>query len=103
VIQIYKKTNYKDCCDRILGAETPVESIVGFEDEIFIGCENGKIFELNLYPHKIDLVGQHDDDINLSVSKIDVSRCGRILASIGDDCSVCFMDLEEYREKKEEK
>lgn len=107
VLQIYKKSNYKDCCDRILGADTPVESMAGFNDEIFIGCENGKIFELSLYPHKMDLLGFHDDDENLSLSKIDVSRCGRILGSIGDDNSVCFKDLQEYREnkliKKEEK
>jgi hypothetical protein len=48
----------------------------------------------------MNLVGTHDDNENYNISKIDISRCGRILGSIGDDNSVCFKDLEEYRENK---
>lgn len=39
------------------------------------------------------LIGHHDDDPNLGLGKIDVSRCGRLLGSIGDDYSICYTDL----------
>lgn len=48
----------------------------------------------------MSLLGFHDDDENLNINKIDISWCGNILGSIGDDNSVCFKDLKEYRENK---
>jgi hypothetical protein len=45
-------------------------------------------------------MGYHDDDETYSINKIDISSCGNILGSIGDDNSVCFKDLKEYREQK---
>ena len=39
-------TNFKDCCDRIVGANSPIESIKSYNDEIFLGSENGGVFEL---------------------------------------------------------
>lgn len=79
VIQIYKKGDYGDCSDRIVGFNSSVETMVKDKYErIFVGCEDGWVRVLTTYPHEIKLFQKHveeEEQETMPVEKVDLSRC----------------------------
>lgn len=70
------------------------------ETTIFTGSEDGWIRVCSLFPHNVKVFDHHADEVDDSfpVSKIGISACGRILASIGNDYCVKFYDISEIDE-----
>ena len=67
------------------------------ENTIFTGSEDGWVRVVSLFPNNVKVFDHHADEVDESfpVSKIDISNCGRILASIGNDYCVKFYDISE--------
>lgn len=70
------------------------------EQTLFTGSEDGWIRVCSLFPHNIKVFDHHADEVDDSfpVSKIGISSCKRILASIGNDYCVKFYDISEIEE-----
>lgn len=57
---------------------------------VIIGCDDGKIRAINVFPHRyIGVVGQH----KFPVERIDISTCGRYIATSSHDGRVRFWNI----------
>ena len=69
------------------------------EDLILTGGEDGWIRLLETYPHRIFKWQKHSEDLEekMSITKLGVSHCQRIVASLSHDMTVNFYDLTELK------
>ena len=73
--------------------------MIKYEDIILLGCDDGWIKGLSLYPHQIYNLVQHEEDEDNTINKIDISHCNRFLASCSDDFCINFFDLSDICSK----
>ena len=98
VLQIYKKDDYGDHCDRIIGFNSGIESVCNISDGVLaVGCEDGWVRVCKVFPHVVRTFERHADDVeeDMPVMGLKVSRCGRFLGSVSCDFCLRFYDLQE--------
>ena len=101
VLEIYKKDDYGDHCDRVVGFNSSIESVCNIKDDIVaVGCDDGWVRVVKLFPHLVKTFYKHAEDIeeSMPVMKVGKSRCGRFLGSISCDYCVKFYDLTDLEE-----
>lgn len=78
--------------------------IVTNKNEVYAGCEDGWVKKCTMYPHIVSVVDKHteNDEESMPITKISISNCQRILASISHDYTVKFYDLTEQEEAIED-
>lgn len=60
------------------------------DNMIIIGCDDGKIRAINVFPHRyIGVVGQH----KFPVERMDISTCGQYIATSSHDGRVRFWNI----------
>jgi len=71
---------------------------VKYDENILItGSEDGWVRFVKTFPNSCKAFENHAEDIEeaMPITKLSLSRCRRILASISHDCAVRFYDLSE--------
>jgi len=85
-----------------------VDKIKYDENLLITGSEDGWVRFVKTFPNSCKAFENHAEDIEeaMPITKLSLSRCKKILASISHDCAVRFYDLSEiweFLEENEEK
>ena len=65
------------------------------------GGEDGLLRGVGIFPnHIVGVLGQHEEDQQFPITKIDMDHTKRIVASISHDNSIKFYDVVEFMRKR---
>lgn len=98
VLNLFKWDWFGDSKDRIVGHPEPIETIVKFNERLLLtGCSDGWVRIVSLFPNSVKIFQNHADDIDeaMPITKIELSRCKKFLASISHDNCIKFYDISE--------
>ncbi|EGR27280.1 WD repeat protein [Ichthyophthirius multifiliis] len=101
-ILLFKWDWFGDFKDRVLLNTASIDTMIKLDENTLItGGEDGFVRGVSVFPNKqLQILGEHEEDDNFPITKIALSHCKNILASISHDNSIKFYDVQQFVNKR---